>query len=161
MQCYPTLDHLGLELFALLRSGRLVSPSKQRFSRKASSLIARIHSLREAVGRRTSAGAASGRRAGAARSQGQFFARHAPARKETVKPGDGEDQAPFSQRRLQLCKRKFVLRFPNGQDVRRPLFNPMRPDIATLGLASKDARNTPLCASADRRRRSNAKTGCR
>lgn len=28
MQCYPSLDHVGLEFFALLRSGRLVSPAE-------------------------------------------------------------------------------------------------------------------------------------
>ena len=28
VHCYPTLDHVGLEFSALLRSGRLVSPAE-------------------------------------------------------------------------------------------------------------------------------------
>jgi hypothetical protein len=78
-----------------------------------------------------------------------------------VKPGDGDGQANFSQRRPQLCKRDVRLRFPNSEDVRRPLFNPMRPHIATLGLGSRVARIAPLCAPADRRRGRNAKTSRR
>jgi len=42
----------------------------------------------------------------------------------------------------------------------RPL-NPTRPHVTTLGLGSKVARITPLCAPADRRRRRNAKTSRR
>jgi hypothetical protein len=78
-----------------------------------------------------------------------------------VKPGDGDGQTHFSERPPQFDKRDILLRFPNGQDVRRPLLNPMRPHIATLGLGSKVTRLTPQGVPADRRRRCNAKTGCR
>lgn len=78
-----------------------------------------------------------------------------------MKPGDRDSQAYFSQRRPQFNKRDILLRFPNGQDVLRSLLNPMRPHIATLGLGSKVTRITPHGVPADRRRRRNAKTGCR
>jgi hypothetical protein len=89
--------------------------------------------------------------AGPARLHGQsFFARHAAAHEEAVKPGHRDMQASLDQRQAQLFQRDVLACLPDCEDVGLPLLDPARPHITTLSLGREVASFAALPLPADR-----------